>query len=126
MGSTGAGKSTVNALIKLWSTNPPQSVSPEEVADINASSYGLATNRLSAKYRNRLAEIVQGDVARGQSAHTAQTVQAIQDGKNVQLSLKGLSVPELQEVAKMAADIHTTASMFAFEDALKLIGYKSK
>lgn len=130
MGAVGSDSFTrqTNSLIKLWATNPPQDISYEEVQDIRSNQYGLKTENLSASERSKLAEIVYNEVVSGGATanNSMKTVDDINNSAIAQIKLGGFTSDELQTVAKLAAKIHTTASMFAFEDALKLLGYYNK
>lgn len=117
-----------DSLIQLWSTNPPQDISYEEVQDIQSGLYGMKTDNLSNSERQQLADIIYNEViSNGATASNSMaTVDAINNGQMAQISLNGLTSDDLKAVARLGAKIHTTASMFAFEDALKLLGYYSK
>ena len=130
MGAVGADSSTrqISNLIQLWSTNPPQDISYEEVQDIQSNQYGLKTENLSESERKQLAEIVYNEVVNGGASanNSMKTVDDINNSAVAQIKLGGFTSDELKIIARLAAKIHTTASMFAFEDALALLGYYNK
>lgn len=129
MGAVGTGNSNQTAqLIRLWSTNPPQDISYEEVKDIQSGQYGLKTDALSENERKQLADIIYNEVVTsGANANNSmKTVDNINKSQLTQIKLGGLTSDDLKTVAKLAAKIHTTSSMIAFEDILKLLGYYSK
>ena len=129
MGAVGTADNSQTAqLIRLWSTNPPQDISYEEVKDIHSGQYGFKTDLLTENERKQLAEIIYNEVVTsGTTANNSmKTVDNINKSQLAQIKLGGLSSDDLKTVAKLASKIHTTSSMFAFEDALKLLGYYSK
>ena len=130
MGAVGADSSTrqISNLIQLWSTNPPQDISYEEVQDIQSNQYGLKTENLNASERKQLADIVYNEVVNGGASanNSMKTVDDINNSAVAQIKLGGFTSDELKIIARLAAKIHTTASMFAFEDALALLGYYNK
>lgn len=129
MGAVGTADNSQTAqLIRLWSTNPPQDISYDEVKDIQSGQYGFKTDLLTENERKQLAEIIYNEVVTsGATANNSmKTVDNINNSQLAQIKLGGLSSDDLKTVAKLASKIHTTSSMFAFEDALKLLGYYSK
>ena len=124
---SGGGRSVlsaVDAAIKQAETSPTN-VTYADVRDIENSSYGLDTSRLSDTDRSELADIIYGSVmASGPTARNSmQTIKDINNKKVAQINISQLTTDELKFVARISAKISSTASSICLNDALKLINY---
>lgn len=95
-------------------------VDKEDIQDIQNQSYGILTERLTSAERRTLANMARN------SQNSQGTIEDIRQGNIAHINISQMSSSELETFARYAAKVSTTASQFAFNDALRLISWLNK
>ena len=96
-----------------------------EVQDIQSNLYGIDVTKLSASDQQELADIVYDSVVTSgaQARNSLNTVQDINSRRTANINISQMPADDLRKLVHILENVHTLASNFAIQDALKLISW---
>ena len=125
MGSTGRTMSgTITSLLQQASSGQIVT-NAAEVQDIQSNLYGIDVTKLSASDQQELADIVYDSVVTSgaQARNSLNTVQDINSRRTANINISQMPADDLRKLVHILENVHTLASNFAIQDALKLISW---